>query len=121
MKINIKATNFELTDAIRDYATKKIESLESKYLEGDESVMCDIEVGKISEHHKQGDVFRAEVNIHYAHGEAYASVEKDNLYAAIDEVKDEVAKTIRRKKDRRHTLIRKGGATIKKIIKGFRW
>jgi ribosome-associated translation inhibitor RaiA len=44
-------------------------------------------------------------------------VEKEDLYAAIDEVKDEIVREVTGGKKKRETLIRKGGAKIKSIIK----
>ncbi|MFM2357796.1 MAG: hypothetical protein RJA61_533 [Candidatus Parcubacteria bacterium] len=118
IKTNIKATNIELTDSIREYVQKKIDLLE-KYVEpNDSSAMCDVEVGKTTMHHKTGDVFKAEMNLHIAGKYVYAVSEKDSLNAALDDVKDEIARSISSHNKKRAGLVRRGGALVKAILKG---
>jgi putative sigma-54 modulation protein len=118
---SIQATNIVLTPAITNYVDKKISLLEKFLPVGDESVKCAVEVGKITKHHKSGDIFKAEVNLHISGKDFYAVSEKDDLYAAIDEVKDEIAKQVISHKDKSETLMRKGGLRIKNIMKGLDW
>jgi len=119
MKINIKATNITITPAIDDYIHKKLESL-IKFFGRASDVLANVEVGKTTKHHKSGDVFRAEVHIIVDGDEYYAVVETDDLYAAIDEVKDEITRELTSRKKRTLRLLRKGGAQIKAAIKGIR-
>ncbi|MBX4210913.1 ribosome-associated translation inhibitor RaiA [Candidatus Parcubacteria bacterium] len=118
MKINTKATNIELTLAISEYLTKKLESIE-KIVEDPESAMCQIEVAKTTNHHRTGDVFRAEINLTAGGKNYYVFSEKDNLFAAIDEMKDEVMKEIKSKKERETSLIRRGGKKVKDMLRGL--
>ena len=85
----IQATNIELTDALRAFATEKVMSLERFAKRFDP---CDVavELGKTSDHHQKGDVFFAEVTMSIPGDTVRARVEKDDLYAAIDELKDDV-------------------------------
>ena len=63
MKINIKATGIELTPAISNYVHKKLAMIE-KHIEGkNKDVVAQVKVAKVTEHHKLGDIFRAEVHI----------------------------------------------------------
>jgi putative sigma-54 modulation protein len=116
MQIQLKATGIELTPAIKDYAEKKISSLE-KFFGESEGILAAVEVGKTTAHHRSGDVYRAEVSIRVSGVNHYAAAEKDDLYAAIDEVKDEVAREIVKAKGRKQTLIRRGGAKIKNLLR----
>lgn len=119
IKTNIKATNIELTDSVREYVFKKIELIE-KYIEaGDTSAMCDVEVGKISMHHKTGDVFKAEINLRVHGTYIYAVAEKDTLNSALDEVKDEIIKSLTSYREKRKSLVRRGGAMVKAMLKGI--
>ncbi len=119
MQITIKATNIELTEAIRDYVNKKF-NLVSKFVrKSDESVLCRVEVGKITQHHKKGEVFRAEGRLHVDGKELYATSEKEDLYAAIDDVKDELVRVLTSTKEKKMDMIRKGGARIKNMLKGL--
>lgn len=119
MRINIKATNLELTTAISDYAEKKVSGLVKFINKNDESAVANVEVGKSTKHHHSGDIFRAEINLHIAGKDLRAVAEKDNLYSAIDEVKDEMVREITSHKSRQRTLLRRGGAKIKAFIRGF--
>lgn len=121
MNINIKATGFELTPAISDYIDKKITTVE-KYLGEDvEAVVVAVEVGKITKRHKSGEVFKAEVHISGGGHDFYVSVEEEDLYAAIDKVKDDITREIRRTKGKEEALAKKGGALVKNMMKGFTW
>ena len=118
MNINIKATAFTLTPAISDYTNKRIVKIE-KLLEHDPSVQCDIELGKISAHHNKGEIFKAEIHIVGAGKNLYATAEKEDLYSAIDAVRDEILHELRSSKGKRISLIRRSGARVKNMVKGL--
>ncbi len=119
ININIKSTNIALTPAIEEYINKKILGIE-KFVSDSEEALASVEVGKTTKHHKQGDVFRAEIHMKVPGNEFYVTVEKDDLYAAIDEVKDELVRDMTSRRKRALRLLRKGGQKIKEFIKGFR-
>ena len=118
MNINIKTTTITLTPSISEYVDKRIGLIE-KFLQDDSSVQCDVELAKTTSHHRQGDIFKAEVHIVGKDKNIYVSAEKEDLYAAIDAVKDEVLREIKSSNSKRRSLIRRGGAQIKNIIKGL--
>ncbi|KKW14940.1 MAG: hypothetical protein UY54_C0010G0013 [Parcubacteria group bacterium GW2011_GWA2_50_10b] len=89
MKINIKATGIELTPAIAGYVQKKISAIEKYLPAGAVDLVAQVEVGKSTQHHKSGEVFKAEVHLVGAGLDLYAVSEQSDLYAAIDLVKDE--------------------------------
>ena len=118
MNINIKATGIELTPAIIDYVNKKVSSVE-KYLDNKSSISTQVEVGKISNRHKSGDIFRAEVNMNYDGINIYASKKSADLYSAIDLVEAEVSKKVVKEKGRHIKLLRQGQRAIKYMTKGI--
>lgn len=118
MKINIKATNIELTPAISAYVEKKLSAIE-KFLGGSKDVVAKVEVGKSTQHHKSGDIFKAEVHISGAGADYYALSEESDLYAAIDLVKDEIVRNLAHEKGKRFALARRGARKVKEMIKGF--
>lgn len=121
MNINIKTTNIELTPAISDYVTKKVESLE-KFIgsvKKDAEIQVWIEVGMTSKHHEQGDIFRAEVQMRLPHGSVRAEVEAEDLYTAIDKVRDEMQREIKKVHGKEITKFRAGARKIKNTITGF--
>ena len=118
MNINIKATNMELTSAINDYVNKRLSGIK-KFVKDGEEMIAHIEVGKTTNHHKQGDVFRAEFNIEISGSKFYTFSEKEDLYAAIDDAKEEIVRQITSNKDRKQTLFKRGASSIKKMLKGI--
>jgi ribosomal subunit interface protein len=116
MKMNIKATGIELTPAVLGYAHKRLSKI-GKYLEGD-PVMA-VELGKSTEHHKKGEIFRAEVRIAGSGADFYAEKETSDIYRAIDEVKDEVIHEITRVKGKKLSLMRRGARKFKDMVRGF--
>lgn len=115
--INIKATNMELTGAINDYVNKRLSGIEKFIKDG--TMIAFVEVGKTTNHHKRGDFFRAEFNIEISGTKFYAFSEKDDLYAAIDDAKEEVVRQITSSKDRKKTLFKRGATSVKKMLKGI--
>jgi len=117
---NIKATNMDLTPAIREYVEKKIADIDRLIPDSDESAHATVEVGKTTMHHQQGDVFRAEVNLHIAGADFYAEHTDGNLYAAIDMVKDKAMREVRRHRNKQQDLARRGGSRFKRFFQSFR-
>lgn len=119
MNINIKATGIELTPAISDYVHKKVSSLE-KYISNSD-VVAQVEVGKSTNHHKAGDIYRAEIHLIGGGIDHYAVEETHDLYAAIDKVKDEVAHELTHTKGKKFAMVRRGQRMMKNAMKGFPW
>jgi len=118
MNTNIKVTGITLTPSITDYATKRMDKV-TKLLESDPTIQCDIELGKTTEHHNKGEIFRAEVHIVGAGKNLYASAQKSDLYSAIDAVRDEVLRELHAGKGKRISLVRRSGARVKNMVKGL--
>jgi len=118
MATNIKATNMDLTEAIADYVNKKIEAI-NKFVPFGEEAIIYVEVGKTTKHHKQGDYFKAEFDVSINGEKFFTDSEKNDLYKAIDDAKDEVIKKIKNSKKRKNTLYKRGATSIKKMLKGI--
>ncbi len=94
LNLDIKGTEIELTDAISSAIEEKLASLD-KYLEtvGTPRELR-IEVGRTTQHHNKGQLYRAEANLkmpgHFIRAEETA----DDLYAAIDLLKDRLKREI---------------------------
>ena len=117
MKIKIHSTNFDITPAIYEHIDRKISPLQ-KFLDMPEVVLCEVEIGRTTKHHKSGDIFKAEVNITGPNvKQIYAIAEGRDLYSAIDIVKDDIEREIVTQKERRNTLFRRGGAKVKAFLK----
>lgn len=120
MRHNIKTTEFPLTEAIRDYINNKIDHLD-KFVNPahKEPLICDIEIGKTTNHHKNGDLFKAEFTIHIGSKSLRSECVEEDLYTAIDKATEDMAEEIKSFKDKKISLLKRGGAKIKSIIKGF--
>lgn len=117
MNIKIRSKNFDITPAIDEYVSKKISSLE-KFLESGDATICEVEIGRTTSHHKSGDIFRAEVNImEPAKKQVFVVAEEADLYTAIDIVRDEAERAIVSQKNKHNTLLRRGSAKIKNLMK----
>jgi putative sigma-54 modulation protein len=119
MNLSIKSTNMEMTDAIRDYIYKRLDGLEKLAGNPESELQVGVEVGKTTNHHKSGDIFRAEVNMSMDGKALYASSELEDLYAAVDAVRDQIVREIKHVKDRKRSSVREGGQKAKAFIKGF--
>lgn len=110
---NIKATDMELTEEISNYLDKRLESVEKLIDPNDTSAIFDIEVGKTTNHHQTGSIFRAEINLHVA-GKLLRSVEEDQtLFNAIDKARNDILSELRKTKKKKLRLLRRGGTALK--------
>jgi ribosomal subunit interface protein len=117
MNLNLKTTNISLSQENRDYFEKKLMMLDKLVDFSRDNVFVYAELAKTSNHHRSGDIFRAEVNMQLGGRKIYAAAEKENLYAAIDEVKDQLEQEIKTSKDKRISLIKRGARAVKNMLR----
>lgn len=117
----LKGTGLELTQAIHAAADKIIDAL-NKYVDPtDTSALAEIEVSRTTNHHRSGDIFRAEINFHSRIGSIRVESEKEDLYVAMTEIKDEVVEALRSKKAKKIDFVRRSGLKLKNMLKGLPW
>ena len=97
---SLKATNMELTEAIRTYVNEKLALLDDLRSKGEFVVVSHMEVGKSSQHHKKGPYYFAEIDLQVQKNLFRAREEAEDLYAAIDLAKDELKRQLLNRKDR---------------------
>lgn len=118
MNIIIKGTNLELHNDLKEYVNSKIGGLK-KFVENERldqgNIVARVELARTTRHHQQGDVYKAEVNLQLPKKMFRCVVESDDIYKAIDDVKDELRTAIVGYKDERNTRIRAGGRIIKRL------
>lgn len=88
-----------MTTAIADYAQEKMDMLD-KYLGSTPVINCDMEVEKIVGGQNKGDIFRAEVNLEVPRELLRVEKTADDLYKAIDKVKDHLDEMIVKYKEK---------------------
>ena len=117
MNINIKVAGIELTPALESYLREKLAHVEKFITEAEREVArAEVNLAKTTQHHKHGDFFQAEITLPLGTKTLHASVTADDLYAAIDEMQDEIISEIKRWHGKRHTLLRRGGRKIKNML-----
>ena len=119
MKTNIKTTNIELTDALSSYVDRKLKQVDRLLEPNDSSVLCEVEIGTSTRHHQSGEIFRAEINLRVGGKDHRAVSEKEDLYIAINDAKEQIIKNLKSGKAKRRTRFRRGSDAIKNILKGF--
>ena len=100
MKIRLKSTRLEMTDALSSYFQEKMDMLE-KYLKGIQVLNCDCEIEKVGGEQKSGKIFRAEVNLEVPGAMLRVDKEASDMYKAIDKVKDHFVIVIKKYKEKK--------------------
>ncbi len=118
MNTNIKNTNLMLSEAVSEHVSKRLEKI-SVLLEGDPTAQCDIELARTTDHHNKGDIFRAEIHIVAAGKNLYAASEKEDIYMAFDDARDEILRELKSSREKKVSLIRRGGSKVKAMMKGL--
>ena len=119
MKINVKGMQMEIAPETMDYLDKRLSAVDKFVDPNDGSAIALVEIGRNSEHHKTGEVYRAEIKVHVAGKEFFTFSENIDLNSAIDVAKDEMLQEMRSWKGKRTSLIRRSGRSIKNAIRGL--
>ena len=98
MNITIKQTNITLTQEEKDLIEEKLSSLE-KYFSSIQQIRFEIEK---SAHHRKGDVYRAEANIHIPNNLLRVEKSSETWRKAMEKVKDH-AKRMLSEENKRQT------------------
>lgn len=117
MSTNIKGTNMDLTSAITDHINKSLEFV-NRFL-NDNEALIQVEVGKTTNHHNKGDIFRAEIDVNSKGNKFHTVSEKSDLYLAINDAKDQITSELKKTFEKKQTLFKRGATSVKKMLKGL--
>jgi putative sigma-54 modulation protein len=117
MHITITGVHLEITEAIREYVNNRISSLNKYSTQHGGSAKVAVELSKTTAHHSHGDVFQVEAQAHINGTSVNVRSVKDDLYSAIDEVRDMLARELTEEKDKKISLFKKGAHKLKKLLK----
>lgn len=84
----------EMTEAIRNYVESKLSKLEPKLERFGEAASLEVEVGKTTNHHNKGDVFRCEIHVILPGKTIQVDDVQDDLYQAIVNARDKADREI---------------------------
>lgn len=118
INFHIRTTNIDLTPDVSNQVHNKL-SIIDKFLsaEGDKKILAKIEIGLLSNHHQKGDVYHAEANVNCDGKDYFAETRASSLEAALDELKDEIGKVVKRKVSKMSGIHRAGGRLLKKLMR----
>jgi len=118
MQISIKTKNFKLTSAIEKYINEKMNSLDKfLWVEEDFKIETFVEIEKTTLHHKKGYVFRTEGQMKVPGKNIRAEVVLEDLYLAINEMKDELQRQLKEYKNKLISRRKRSARIVKKEIR----
>ena len=119
MNIKIKAVDIELTEAIENYADKKVKEVLEKFIKEkqDTSILIEVELSKTNNHHSSGDMYKASARAQGFQKNIFAEEIKDNLYAAIDGLKDKLSELVLNTKTKKRSISHKLAVKFKNLLK----
>jgi putative sigma-54 modulation protein len=92
LQVSVTFRHVDSTDALKEYATDKVQRVSKKYLRN--AVEAHVILSVTKHHH------HAEINIHASHFDISARESTGDLYSAIDLAMDKVEVQLRKHKDR---------------------
>lgn len=115
MFTKIKTTNFEMTPAIEKYLRKRLKAIEDivDQMKGKRELW--IELARVSEHHQKGAIFEAKLDLILKRKSLRAEATKDDLYSAIDEVRDDMLRELKKYKGKMSAQQRRAARVWKKL------
>lgn len=100
MRVTIKATNLNLTPAIKRAINEKIATLDKFIPNIDTSVEAFVEIAIETRHHKKGNIYYTEANIKVPGRIIRSEAREENIYKAINTVKDELQLLLKKYKEK---------------------
>lgn len=91
MNFNITGRHVEITDALREYVSQKLDRIEGHY-DKITSVNVILTVEKLQQ--------KAEATLHVAGNDIHANSAHEDMYAAIDDLADKLDRQVRRYKSK---------------------
>jgi ribosome-associated translation inhibitor RaiA len=121
-QINIKATNLELNDELRNLINEKVSTIEKfMSLKGDQEALVDVEISKdFGNHHQKGEIYRAEINFPSPNNKSkICRVDKRgyDIQSALERSVQDAKREARRNRERKIDLFRRGAKDLKKLLK----
>ena len=91
MQVNISGSHLDISEALREYVTKKLDRLDSHF-EGITNVQVTLSVEKL-EH-------KGEVSLHIRGANIHANADSGDMYATIDQLADKLNRQLSKHKEK---------------------
>lgn len=95
MNLKITGLNFDVTEAIKDHVSAKLERI-SRHADNIISVTVTLSVEKVSN--------KAEVDVHLAGKDLHVETVESDMYAAVDVLMDKLDRAIMKHKEKRNDV-----------------
>lgn len=119
MQIRIKGTKYEPTKEMMEMVEEKVGALARFIDESTAQAYASVELERAVGGMKNGDIWRAELQITHESGDFRAESTKAKLDHAITTVIRDVAREVTRAHKKRLVAARKRNGTIKSLLRGF--
>ena len=113
MKIIFKTVAVKIDPALRNFIDEKINEL-VRFVTPETSIL--LEIGKTTQHHKNGPFFRAACQIKFPQKTLIAEASADNLKLAIVEAKEDLQRQIRQYKEKFSARAKRSQRVVKKEL-----
>jgi len=113
MNIIIKATGYELAGQARERIETKLRALEKHAPNA--SLMCEVEESIAAV--RAGARYRAEGNLSVDGKLLRAEAMGDTLEGAVDQMRDELVRELRKSRGRERGLAKRGGTALKRLLR----
>lgn len=107
-----------LTDELRTFVDEKLKKVEKVMHADDQAARADVELGTTGGA-RTGEMFRAEINLHFSGGFLRAEATRETLHTAIDEAVEELRGEVRKKLTKHRDLVRRGASRVKDFFRYF--
>jgi ribosomal subunit interface protein len=120
MKTTIRIKNLSLNQKLKDYVDEKITKEVGKLLINEKPpIEAAVELIRVTKHHQKGDIFRAEVQVGLHGHKIFSEASGESIEQAIDKVKDELEREIKKHRGKEKDLGRRGARFLKRIFHGY--
>ncbi len=119
MDVRVKATEYSITPEVSEYLRGRIATLEKILASDAEAARFEVEVGRDAGRPRHGaNIWFAEIAVIVpGRRRIYARNNSESVNGAIDDVKEEVERQLRRDKQTHTRFLRKGGALLKRLMR----
>jgi len=115
---NLKTTNIEADEKLKEYLAKRLIKLEQFVDSNDTSAIADVELEQRGGQ-KKGSIYRAEINLKIAGSYLRAEEKAEAIRDAIDAAQSDIIRQLRKVKTKRQSRIRAGARKMKEMIRGL--
>lgn len=120
MNVIFKATNYDIADSMRKTVEQKMEGIKKMLGKGEAVTLCEVELGRITDHHKNGAVYRAEANVDTGEKLYRATAHAETMEEAVGKMGSELTREVKKDTDRARSYFRAGGLALKSMLRGWR-